>query len=262
MSHVKFVVQAIPRSGAGLIMSALSRHPQCAVRGTAFVGDTPQAVADMRAAGSWKAWFDRCTEVSGERKAAGFISYRYLPSAQAGLCVKWEWTQTLWQYISDKGSDDVRVVRITREDLITRAISAAVALFTGTVAARKNSDALRHYMANQKAIDVPPWLFRTFLDEGLAVDLLPHCRARTFSTTYEEFIATWADTTQALQKFLGVDVLQLTTPLARLGCVPPHTLIANWDMLVDSFKSTRYEAYFEKYMLYYLPLYVRQSGDK
>lgn len=260
MSHVKFVVQTIPRSGAGVMMSALARHPQCAAGGTDFVGDSPAALAALRVAGSWKARFDHCTQVLAQQRAAGFISYRYPPAMQAGLCAKWEWTQTLWRYICDKGSDDVRVIAIRREDPVARAISAAIALFTGVTAARKNSDALRQYIANRSPITIPPWLFRTLIDEWLTADELLQSRARTLAITYEELVQEWPGTMKSVQEFLGLDVINLATPMARLGCVPPHTLVDNWDIVIEAFKSTRYEQYFDKYITYFMPMYVRQAG--
>ncbi len=262
MSHVKFVVQAIPRSGAGVVMSALARHPQCAAGGVDFVGDTAAVLESLRAAGSWKARFDQCTRVAGQQKAAGFISYRYPAVTQSGLCAKWEWTQTLWRYICDKGSDDVRVIAIRREDPVARAISAAIALFTGVTAARKNSDALRQYIAGRAPVTIPPWLFRTLIDEGLTTDELPQNRAKTLSITYEGLVQEWPTTMQSVQEFLGLDVISLTTPMARLGCVPPHTLVANWDIVIEAFKSTRYEQYFEKYSAYFMPMYVKQAGGE
>ena len=262
MSHVKFVVQSLPRCGAGLVMSALGRHPQCETRGTAFVGDTPQALETMLAAGSWKTLFDRCTRVSGQQQAAGFISYRYPPIMQSGMCAKWEWTQTLWRYISDKGSNDVRVLSVRRMDPIARAISAALELFTGVAAARKNSDALRQYIAARQPVTIPPWLFRTMIDEWLTAETLPQGRAKELEITYEDTVHAWTATMETVQQFLGLDVVELTTPLARLGCVPPHTLVANWDIVMEAFKSTRYEQYFEKYVAYYLPMYMKQAGGE
>lgn len=264
MAHVKFVIQALPRSGAGLVMSALAKHPQCRAQGCVFYGNTVETEAAMLAAGSWRALFNSVTSPLLQQTgntASGFISYRYPSAMQSGLGVKWEWSQTLWQYLTDKGHTEAQIVRIWRDDPIARAISASIALRTNVLATRKNSDAARVYFIDiNHPADIQPWVLRHFLDEWIAAEQLPTGKTPPLTITYEDLIGNWRGGMQAIQQRLGLDVMELTSPLAKMGDIPPHRLVANWDLLVKSFRSTRYEQYFERYNSYFLPVYMRQLG--
>lgn len=268
MGHTGFVVQSIPRCGAGLLMSALARHPECRVSGLLFDGTRLDNAVTMRAAGHWKHLYDAGIKRDSlhdatKGSAAGFISYRVPNSLQSGRGIHWEWSQTLWQYITDRGADGVKVIAIFRDDPIARAISAAMALKTGVTAAGKMTDALRLYHAGQgkMPITIQPWLFRYFLEEQELAEALPAGRVSTYSVYYEDLVEDWAASINTIQEFLGLTPMELTSPLAKLGKTPPHTLVANWELLIASFRSTRWEQYFERYNAYFLPLYNRQITE-
>ena len=266
VGHTGFVIQSLPRCGAGLVMSALARHPECRVAGVLFDGTKLNNVVTMRAAGHWKLLYeagikrDTLHDVA-RGSAAGFISYRVPNAMQAGRGVHWEWSQTLWQYITDRGADGVKVISIFRDDPIARAISAAMALKTGVTAAGKHTDALRMYLAGRSAITIQPWLFRYFLEEQELAEDLPMGRVSTYSVYYEDMLEDWRSCIGSIQEFLGLTPVELTSPLAKLGKTPPHTLVANWDLLVDSFRSTRWEQHFERYVAHFLPIYNRQLAE-
>jgi hypothetical protein len=164
----------------------------------------------------------------------------------------------LWQYITDRGADGVKVISIFRDDPIARAISAAMSLRTGVMAAGKHTDALRVYLAGRVPITINPWLFRYFLEEQELAEALPAGRVSTYSVYYEDLLEDWPGCIHAIQEFLGLTPVDLTSPLAKLGKTPPHTLVANWELLVDSFRSTRWEQYFERYTDHFLPIYNKQ----
>lgn len=268
VGHTGFVIQSLPRCGAGLVMSALARHPECRVSGLLFDGTRLDNAVTMRAAGHWKRLYDEGISrdplhSDKHGSAAGFISYRVPNALQAGRGVHWEWSQTLWQYITDRGADGVKVIAISRDDAIARAISAAMVLKTGVTAAGKMTDALRLYHAGQgKApITIQPWLFRYFLEEQELAESLPAGRVSTYSVYYEDLVKDWGACIGVIQEFLGLTPMPLTSPLAKLGKTPPHTLVANWELLVDSFRSTRWEQYFERYVAHFLPIYNKQLAE-
>lgn len=268
MGHTGFVIRSLPRCGAGLVMSALARHPECRVSGLLFDGTRLDSAVEMQAAGSWKSLFDAGIKKdplhnAANGSAAGFISYRVPNTLQAGRGTNWAWSQTLWQYITDRGADTVKVIYITRDDAIARAISAAMSLKTGVTAAGKLTDALRLYRAGQgrSPITIQPWLFRYFLEEQEAAEDLSMGRVSTYSVYYESLVADWSACIGVVQEFLGLQRVELTSPLAKLGKTPPHTLVANWDQLIESFRSTRWEQYFERYTDYFLPIYNKQLAE-
>lgn len=247
-------------------MSALARHTRCTTAGTKFVGSDADSVEAMRLAGNWRTLFDNATArdkggASTGNTAAGFIAYRVPGVMQNGRGVHWEWTQTLWQYLYDKGKDVAKIICVWRDDPIARAVSAAAALQTGRKAAWKMSTALRLYNA-MPPITIEPWLFRYFLEEWEAAAGLPATRSDTFYVTYEELVENWAERIHAIQVFLGLEPEELTTPLAKLGKTPPHTFVANWELLVESFRSTRWEQHFDRYSKELLPKYMRQIAEE
>ncbi len=266
MGHTGFVIQSLPRCGAGLVMSALARHPECRVSGLLFDGTKLDNAVTMRAAGHWKQLYEAGIKQDPlhdamKGSAAGFISYRVPNALQAGRGVHWEWSQTLWQYITDRGADGVKIVSIFRDDPIARAISAAVSLRTGVTAAGKLTDALRVYLAGRVPIVIQPWLFRYFLEEQELAEATPAGRVSTYSVYYEDLLEDWPGCIHTIQEFLGLTPMELISPLAKLGKTPPHTLVANWELLVDSFRSTRWEQYFERYVDYFLPIYNKQLAE-
>lgn len=259
MSHVKFVVQTLPRCGAGVVMSALQQHPQCEVHGCVFAGDSQEAADLLRGAANWRDVFNRHTEppAAAGTTASGFIAYCVPQSLQMGLGVRWEWSTTLWQYLGDKGRDEAKIVRIWREDPIARAISVMFTIHTGTRSVRDMTSAARMYVANHPVISINAAVFRQLLDEWEQSAAMPQLPGERLQINYEMLLINWPAELSKLQQFLGLGVQQLSPQLAKMGKLPPHTFVENWDILVESFRNTRYEGHFDKYLDYFAPQYVR-----
>jgi hypothetical protein len=244
-----------------MLMSALAQHPQCRASGCLLAGDTPANTEELQQYGNWQEAFQAATappELSGDT-SSGFISHRLPAGLQPGRGTHWVWTNTLWQYLEDRGRESARVLHLYREDPIARAISEWSVLRTGVKAAVKMSAALREHTARAQPDNMPPWVMRALLDEWQSPGSSPIRNTQVQTLSYESLVADWPSAVKFIQAFLGLDPIALVPTTAKLGKIPPHTSVTNWETLVESFRNTQYEVHFEQYMTRHLPTYMKQS---
>jgi len=237
MSHATFVILCLGRVGSELLVSLLDSHPDVCCYGELFTQPfEADEWSDPRLPAGVPAFVDSgqndprayMAEVASacDATAIGFKLPRSSIKAHPGA-------------VTLLDEPDLRVIRLTRENLLAQHLSGVLAFKTGVwkqgggeesygglihrVDPARCKRALANLEAREKGMDL--------LAEGHP----------TMRLTYEELIA--GSRMEEAQLFCGVEPRRLSTDHRKLRARPLHETIENWDELSAALRGTRFERF-------------------
>ncbi|HXQ24185.1 MAG TPA: hypothetical protein VN812_21060 [Candidatus Acidoferrales bacterium] len=231
--RARFVLAGTPRSGSNWLISALRGHPDIVCEGEVlddpYLKDHPEFAADLPRglANLWQ------PARSGQR-AVGFKLFYF-------HC--WDYYQEkrgIWSTLRD--DKDIRIVLLTRNNLLALALSWKKARLTGQWLIRE-----RPVGEATQPLELDPaelWQMFEHIEAGMRrMDqiFLGHPQLRV---TYEVFFGDPVSHLNDIQDFLGVARRPLRAELLKQETAPLHHAIRNFAALKQAFADTRFSHFF------------------
>lgn len=244
---VRFMITGPARTGSTMLTLCLQKHPSTFVHGEVFSPDGPVHLDRRREASNLASDADVVTQRNrdpiaflhdvvldaGDRRAVGF-KFKH-----EELLMR-RWRKVRQAIVEDS---DVRVVHLTRENLLERFLSAYVAVNVTHVynvweaEKRPPSTSLRlPRRACKKNFDV------TLRRQDEFRDLFSE--HATLEVTYEQLVADRAATLALVEEFLGIEVCDLDPVTQKLNNRSMRDVIENYAELEEYFAETRYASFF------------------
>ncbi len=221
-----FVIVTRSRSGSNLLVSMLDGHPQTHVEGELLGrvwGGSVDGILD-RLFRSYPSFVT----------AVGFKYFYYHPVDGD--------PEQAWRALERR--EGLRFIHLTRRNLLRIEVSRRLAASTGTWSQRRPASTRFKEPVHLTAPDLERRFEVTRRHEAMA-------RARFgrkpwFELSYEDLIADPAGRASDVQRFLGLDVQSVRSPLVRQNPEPLSALIANYEALAADFRDTRWASFFEE----------------
>jgi LPS sulfotransferase NodH len=227
MRRATFVILCTGRVGSELLVSLLDSHPDIRCWGELFSGGPEAPEEGFKHSEREDPGLYLSELVSGcEAAAIGFklphSSIQANPSSLALL-----------------DDAELRVIRLTRENLLAQLVSAALALRSGFWKQRTGEESYRTATQYLDAAGCKRALAQMEVRER-EMDRLAEGHPMT-RLTYEQLIA--GSRMDEVQCFCGVKPRALSSPHRKLRTRPLRETIENWDELSAQLRGTRFERF-------------------
>jgi LPS sulfotransferase NodH len=217
-----FAILCVGRCGSELLVSLLDSHPEIRCYGELFGKDPPREAFAFSGFDDPQEYLDDLASRSTE-PAFGFklplSSISAYPDAVKTL-------------------DGLRIIRLTRENVVAQHLSGILAFKTGRWKQHTGTESygdVRHRPKPKKLLQA----LEALEERERRVDRLARGHP-TIALTYERLTSEPIDD---IQRFVGVEPRPLSSPYRKLRTRPMSDVIENWDEVVAELRGTRFERF-------------------